>query len=213
MQKDDSAVRRFIDRSVQALHQHVAGTFSRETVERCLIDSLERIGPEPPSEMALRVAEGITRDRLSQRAIWRKMTQKQTPEVLFVCVHNAGRSQMAAALLERYAEGRVRVHSAGSAPADTINPAVREAMSEIGLDLSEAKPKKLDDRMVHVSDVVITMGCGDACPIFPGKRYEDWELEDPAGKDIAAVRKIRDDIDARVQQLAKNLLQETVENA
>src|SRR5262245_7908634 len=106
------------------------------------------------------------------------------PEVLFVCVHNAGRSQMAAGMLEREAAGRIRVISAGSEPADQLNPAVVEAMREVGVDISAERPKRLEDVMVRESDVVITMGCGDACPIYPGKRYEDWELEDPAGKDI-----------------------------
>ena len=124
------------------------------------------------------------------------------PDVLFVCVHNAGRSQMAAALLERKAEGRVRVLSAGSEPADELNPAVVEAMGELGIDISDERPKKLEDGMVRISDVVITMGCGDACPIYPGKRYEDWELEDPAGKDLETVRRIRDEIEARVDALA-----------
>jgi arsenate reductase (thioredoxin) len=127
------------------------------------------------------------------------------PEVLFVCVHNAGRSQMAAALLERKADGRVRVLSAGSEPADRLNPAVVEAMSEIGIDISAERPKKLDDGMVRQSDVVITMGCGDACPIYPGKRYEEWELEDPAGKDLETVRGIRDEIVARIDQLVAEL--------
>jgi arsenate reductase (thioredoxin) len=129
----------------------------------------------------------------------------ELPEVLFVCVHNAGRSQMAAALLERKAEGRVRVLSAGSEPTDRLNPAVVEAMSEIGIDISAERPKKLEDGMVRQSDVVITMGCGDACPIYPGKRYQDWELEDPAGKDLETVRGIRDEIAARIDQLAKEL--------
>jgi arsenate reductase len=129
----------------------------------------------------------------------------EVPEVLFVCVHNAGRSQMAAALLERKADGRVQVLSAGSEPADRLNPAVVEAMSEIGIDISAERPKKLEDGMVRQSDVVITMGCGDACPIYPGKRYEDWELEDPAGKDLETVRGIRDEIAARIDQLAKEL--------
>jgi arsenate reductase len=128
------------------------------------------------------------------------------PEVLFVCVHNAGRSQMAAALLDHYAAGRVVVRSAGSAPADTINPAVIEVMAELGLDLSQEFPKPLITEAVQASDVVITMGCGDACPFFPGKRYLDWELEDPAGKDTAAVRRIRDDIDGRVRALLTELL-------
>jgi arsenate reductase len=127
------------------------------------------------------------------------------PEVLFVCVHNAGRSQMAAALLGRRAEGRVRVLSAGSEPADRLNPAVVEAMAEIEIDISGERPKKLEDGMVRESDVVITMGCGDACPIYPGKRYEDWELEDPAGKDLATVRRIRDEIGERVRSLLAEL--------
>ncbi|SDC24437.1 arsenate reductase ArsC [Actinokineospora iranica] len=127
------------------------------------------------------------------------------PEVLFVCVHNAGRSQMAAALLDHHAAGRVTVRSAGSAPADSINPAVVEAMAELGLDLSKEFPKPLTTEAVEAADVVITMGCGDACPIFPGKRYLDWQLTDPAGKGVDAVRAIRDDIDARVRTLLAEL--------
>jgi arsenate reductase (thioredoxin) len=129
----------------------------------------------------------------------------ELPEVLFVCVHNAGRSQMAAALLERKADGRVRVVSAGSEPADRLNPAVVEAMNEIGIDISAERPKKLEEGMVRHSDVVIRMGCGDACPIYPGKRYEDWELEDPAGKDLETVRGIRDEIAVRIDQLVADL--------
>jgi arsenate reductase len=127
------------------------------------------------------------------------------PEVLFVCVHNAGRSQMAAALLDHYAAGRVTVRSAGSAPAATLNPAVAEVMAELGLDLSKEFPKPLTTESVQASDVVITMGCGDACPFFPGKRYLDWELDDPAGQDTATVRRIRDDIDTRVRALLAEL--------
>ena len=127
------------------------------------------------------------------------------PEVLFVCIHNAGRSQMAAALLDHEAAGRVRVTSAGSQPADQLNPAVVAAMAEIGLDLSHEFPKPLTAGKVQAADVVITMGCGDACPIYPGKRYEDWDLPDPAGLDLAAVRPIRDDIAQRVQHLLADL--------
>jgi protein-tyrosine-phosphatase len=123
------------------------------------------------------------------------------PEVLFVCVHNAGRSQMAAALLDQYAQGRVTILSAGSEPASALNPRVVEAMREVGIDISREFPKLLTDDSVRAADVVITMGCGDACPIYPGKRYEDWELEDPAGKDLETVRRIRDEIAARVQAL------------
>lgn len=128
------------------------------------------------------------------------------PEVLFVCVHNAGRSQMAAALLEHHARGRVRVRSAGSAPAETVNPAVVEVMAELGLDVSRAIPRKLLTEDVEASDVVVTMGCGDTCPIYPGKRYEDWALEDPAGQGPDAVRPIRDEIDRRVRDLLASLL-------
>jgi protein-tyrosine-phosphatase len=129
-----------------------------------------------------------------------------TPEVLFVCVHNAGRSQMAAALLDHHAKGKVVVRSAGSDPADGLNPAVVAAMAEVSIDLSRKLPKPLTDRAVRAADVVITMGCGDACPIYPGKRYEDWQLQDPAGQPIEVVRRIRDDIDTRVQQLLSELV-------
>jgi len=129
-----------------------------------------------------------------------------TPEVLFVCVHNAGRSQMAAALLERHAGGRVVVRSAGSAPADELNPAVLAALAEVGIDVSGERPKGLSDVGVRDADVVITMGCGDACPVFPGARYLDWDLPDPAGKSVEEVRPIRDEIDRRVRALAEELL-------
>jgi arsenate reductase len=127
------------------------------------------------------------------------------PGVLFVCVHNAGRSQMAAALLERYGQGRVRVRSAGSDPADELNPAVVEAMREVGVDLAAARPKVLTDELARDVDVVVTMGCGDTCPVYPGKRYLDWELTDPAGKTVEEVRPIRDEIDRRVRGLLAEL--------
>jgi protein-tyrosine-phosphatase len=127
------------------------------------------------------------------------------PEVLFVCVHNAGRSQMGAALLHHHARGTVAVRSAGSVPADQINPVVAEAMAELGLDISTTFPKELTTDAVEAADVVVTMGCGDACPIFPGKRYLDWELEDPAGLPLDRVRPIRDEIDARVRALLAEL--------
>ena len=129
------------------------------------------------------------------------------PQVLFVCVHNAGRSQMASALLDRRSGGRIDVRSAGSAPADELNPVVLAVMAELGLDLSREFPKPLTDSAVQAADVVVTMGCGDACPIFPGKRYEDWTLDAPAGQDVETVRRIRDEIDARVQRLTGELLE------
>jgi protein-tyrosine-phosphatase len=128
------------------------------------------------------------------------------PEVLFVCVHNAGRSQMAAGLVQLRSGGRVQVHSAGSDPGERMNPAVVEAMNELGVDMSREFPKPLTDEAVRAADVVVTMGCGDACPIYPGKRYEDWELDDPAGQDLETVRRIRDEIDSRVQRLVDELL-------
>jgi arsenate reductase (thioredoxin) len=129
----------------------------------------------------------------------------ETPEVLFICTHNAGRSQMAAALLDHQAAGRVRVTSAGSQPADQLNPAVVQAMAEIGLDITHEFPKPLTSDKVQVADVVIAMGCGDACPIYPGKRYEDWDLPDPAGLTVEEVRPIRDEIRGRVQALLADL--------
>lgn len=130
---------------------------------------------------------------------------KEVPEVLFVCVHNAGRSQMAAALLDHHARGRVHVRSAGSEPADRLNPAVVEAMAEIGLDVSAEFPKPLTDEVARSADVLITMGCGDACPVYPGKRHLDWDLTDPAGLALEEVRAIRDDIDRRVRDLLAEL--------
>jgi arsenate reductase (thioredoxin) len=128
------------------------------------------------------------------------------PSVLFVCVHNAGRSQMAAAFLTHLSEGAVEVRSAGSAPADQINPAAAQAMAEVGIDITAERPKILTDQAVRDSDVVITMGCGDTCPFYPGKRYEDWVLDDPAGQGIEAVRPIRDEIRRRIEVLIAQLV-------
>lgn len=133
------------------------------------------------------------------------MADPQKPSVLFVCVHNAGRSQMAAAFLTHLAGDRVEVRSAGSAPAENVNPAVVEAMAEVGIDIAAEIPKVLTAEVVQASDAVITMGCGDACPYFPGKTYLDWKLDDPAGQGVAAVRPIRDEIRTRVQSLVAEL--------
>lgn len=129
----------------------------------------------------------------------------RTPEVLFVCVHNAGRSQMAAGLLERHAQGRIRVRSAGSTPASEIHPTVVEVMAEVGIDVSREFPRALTTDAVEAADVVVSMGCGDACPVFPGKRYLDWDLPDPSGRPLDEVRAIRDEIDARVRSLLDEL--------
>ncbi len=134
------------------------------------------------------------------------MTKADVPEVLFVCVHNAGRSQMAAALLEAHAGDRIRVRSAGSAPGERVHPSVAASMAEIGIDLSAARPRVLTDDALREADVVVTMGCGDACPIVPGRRYLDWDLPDPRGLPVEQVRRIRDDIDRRVRALIQELI-------
>ena len=133
------------------------------------------------------------------------MANDDRPAVLFLCVHNAGRSQMAAGWLRHLARGRVTVYSGGSEPASEINPAAIAAMAELGVDITEEFPKPWTDEVVRAADVVVTMGCGDACPFYPGKRYEDWDLADPAGQDVAAVRPIRDEIRARVETLLRSL--------
>ena len=155
------------------------------------------------------LAHRSTRERLKALAQAEGKLTKEQPEVLFVCTHNAGRSQMAAGLVKLRSDSRIHVRSAGSTPADELNPAVVEAMEELGADMSEEFPKPLTDEVVKAADVVITMGCGDACPVFPGKRYEDWDLEDPEGKELETVRVIRDQIDERVQRLVVELLQQT----
>jgi arsenate reductase (thioredoxin) len=152
------------------------------------------------------LAHRFARERLKALAQAEGRIVKDVPEVLFVCVQNAGRSQMAAGLMTLRAEGRVHVRSAGSEPAEEINPVVIEAMAELGIDLEEEFPKPLTDEVVRAADTVVTMGCGDACPIYPGKRYLDWELADPAGQDVETVRAIRDEIDARVQALLAELV-------
>jgi arsenate reductase len=129
----------------------------------------------------------------------------ERPQVLFVCVHNAGRSQMAAAFLSRLGGARIDVRSAGSTPSEKIHPVVVEVMEEVGIDLSAERPKRIDDDVVRASDVVITMGCGDACPIYPGKRYEDWQVDDPSGRSLEEVRTIRDDLERRVSELVADL--------
>ncbi|MBT8163275.1 arsenate reductase ArsC [Arthrobacter sp. GN70] len=150
--------------------------------------------------------EHFANDRLAALATSKGAIVSEVPEVLFVCVHNAGRSQMAAALLNVEAKGRIRVRSAGSMPTSELDPTVLTAMSEMGLDLSKDYPKPLTDDVVRASDVVITMGCGDSCPIYPGKRYEDWDLTDPAGQPLETVREIRDQIHHRIKTLVGSLL-------
>lgn len=190
----------------QRLVVEFEGVFSPETVAETIQDSAARWADAPIQAHVPVLAERFARHRLQAVAQAGGKLVKDVPEVLFVCVHNAGRSQMAAALLDHQAKGRVHVRSAGSTPADEINPAVIAAMDEVGVDLSKEFPKPLTTEVVQAADVVVTMGCGDACPIFPGKRYLDWELPDPAGKSVEDVRGIRDEISKRVHALLAELV-------
>jgi arsenate reductase (thioredoxin) len=177
------------------------------TIHELIDDSYDHLAANARVRTHLPVlATRFTRQRLDAIAKNQGAIVSDRPEVLFVCVHNAGRSQMAAALLHHHAEGAVTVRSAGSDPADTVNPAVVEVMDEIGVDLSHGFPKPLTDESVRAADVVITMGCGDACPVYPGKRYLNWELDDPAGRTAEQIRPIRDEIDRRVTALLAELI-------
>jgi arsenate reductase (thioredoxin) len=182
------------------------GVFSPETVAKAVRDSATRLANAPIQAHVPVLAERSARKHLQEVARTGGTLVMEGPKVLFVCVHNAGRSQMAAALLDHHAKGRVEVRSAGSTPANQINPAVIAVMDEIGVDLSKEFPKPLSDEAVEASDVIVSMGCGDACPVFPGKRYLDWELPDPAGKGVEEVRAIRDEIDQRVKALLAELV-------
>jgi arsenate reductase (thioredoxin) len=204
----DSLTQRHIDEAAERLADEFVGIFSRETIARYMAESRDLLGDAKIHVYVPVLVHRFTRERLRALAQSEGTLVKDQPEVLFVCVHNAGRSQMAAGLVKLRSQGRIHVRSAGSTPADEINPAVVDAMEELGLDMSEEFPKPLTDEVVKAADVVITMGCGDACPIYPGKRYEDWELDDPAGQDLATVRRIRDEIDGRVQRLVQGLLSE-----
>jgi arsenate reductase len=196
----DPISRQTFARSIEALHEEFRGIYSLETIERYVNESIDRLSGARVVDFIPLFVHRFARERLRALAQAEGAIIKDVPEVLFVCVHNAGRSQMAAALLDHHAKGKVHVRSAGSAPGDKINPAVVAAMDEWGIDLSKEFPKPLTDDFVRAADVMITMGCGDACPIYPGKRYEDWELQDPAGQPVEVVRRIRDDIDTRVQR-------------
>jgi arsenate reductase (thioredoxin) len=204
----DPITRHQIDHAAQELHEEFAGIFSTETIARYIEESTDLLSGARISTYIPLLVHRFARERLQALAQAQGSIETTQPEVLFVCVHNAGRSQMAAGLLKLRSDGRIHVRSAGSDPADQINPAVLEAMREVGVDMAEEFPKPLTDEVVRAADVVITMGCGDACPIYPGKKYEDWELDDPAGQDLEAVRTIRDEIDQRVQRLVAELLPE-----
>jgi len=202
----DPVTQQHMDKAAERLADEFAGVFSQETIAAYMAESQDLLGDAKLNVFVPVLAHRFARERLRALAQAEGMLDTNQPEVLFVCVHNAGRSQMAAGLVRLRSEGRVHVRSAGSDPGETINPAVVDAMAELGVDLSQEFPKPLTDEVVRAADVVITMGCGDACPIYPGRRYEDWTLDDPAGQEIETVRRIRDEIDTRVRQLIGELL-------
>ena len=201
----DLITRGHLEKGLEALTDEFAGTFSGETVERYMAESLDALGGARLQNFVPLFVHGFAGERLRALGQVEGTIAKDVPEVLFVCVQNAGRSQMAAALLDHLAEGRVHVRSAGSAPADQVNPDVVAVMAELGIDVGKEFPKPMTDEVVEAADAVITMGCGDACPIYPGKRYEDWEVADPAEADLNGVRAIRDDIADRVLRLLGEL--------
>ena len=201
----DLITRGHLERGLAGLREEFAEKFSSQTIERYMTESLEALGGARLTDFVPLFVHRFARERLRALGQVEGTIAKDVPEVLFVCVQNAGRSQMAAALLDHYAEGRVHVRSAGSAPADQINPDVVTALSELGIDVSKEFPKPMTDEIVQAADAVITMGCGDACPIYPGKRYEDWNVDDPADADLNSVRQIRDHISERVRELLSQM--------
>ena len=193
-------------RVVEDLAYEYDSVFSRASVERAVAEAREALAPRATVTDFLPVlVRRFARDQLLAAAQADGRIVKAMPEILFVCVHNAGRSQLAAALAQHLSGGRVRVRSAGSAPAGEVNPDVVTVLAERGIDLAEAFPKPLTDRVVQAADVIVTMGCGDACPVYPGKRYLDWVVADPHGQSLEAVRDIRDDIQQRVTVLLREL--------
>lgn len=200
-------IRGLLLKSSQSLHAFYKSHFALETVEKYVFESYELLDATSEIKIYLpSLAERFSHDRL------KALLKSTNPEVhgpldiLFVCVHNSGRSQIAAGFMSKIGGDRVVVRSAGSAPRESISPIVIEAMSEVGIDITGEYPKPLTDEVVRASDAVITMGCGDACPIYPGKRYEDWVLDDPADQSIDTVRIIRDEIKKRVERLLSELL-------
>jgi protein-tyrosine-phosphatase len=192
---------------VDDLTYHYDGIFSRQSVQRAVEQARDTLGPVAKFPNFLPIlTQRFARDQLLAAAQAEGKIATSVPEILFVCIHNAGRSQMAAALAKHLSVGKVHVRSAGSQPTQEINTAAIQALAERGIEITEAFPKPLTDDVVRAADVIITMGCGDACPIFPGKRYEDWDVADPSGQPIEVVRAIRDDIQARVTTLLGQVL-------
>src|SRR5918999_3374201 len=202
----DPVTQQHIEQAAERLAEEFAGIFSRETISRYMAESQDLLGEARIYAFVPVLAHRFTRERLKALAQAEGKLAKEQPEVLFVCVQNAGRSQMAAGLLKLRSQGRIHVRSAGSTPAGEVNPNAVTALEELGIDLSEEFPKPLTDEVVRAADVVITMGCGDACPVYPGKRYLDWDLPDPKDRSLDDVRVIRDEIDRRVRALIGELV-------
>jgi protein-tyrosine-phosphatase len=201
MQAAPVEMRPAIRSAANRLAGEYAGIFATETIHRYIAESYTALHDRPVRSFIPLFVERFARDRLRALARVEGKIDTTTPLVVFLCVHNAGRSQMAAGWTQHLAGEAVEVFSGGSDPASEVNPAAVQAMAELGIDIANEFPKPWTDEVVRAADVIITMGCGDACPIFPGKRYEDWEVDDPAGVDLAAVRLIRDDIGDRVRAL------------
>lgn len=187
------------------LADEFAGMFGDETIQRFIAESYTTLHDRPVRAYVPLFVERFARDRLRALARVEGRVDAGTPMIVFLCVHNAGRSQMAAGWAQSLAGDAVEVYSGGSDPASVVNPAAVEAMNEVGIDISTEFPKPWTDEVVRAADVIVTMGCGDACPVFPGKRYEDWAVDDPAAADVDAVRPIRDDIGERVRALLAEL--------
>ncbi len=195
-----------IRQAAERLKREFDGALNAETIQRFMTDSLEVLLPRARTAQWIPLlAERFARDRLRALVRLEGGAETTTPGVLFLCVHNAGRSQMAAGWMRKLAGDDVAVFSGGSEPAESINQAAVQVMAEVGVDISAELPQPWSDEIVRAADVVVTMGCGDACPVFPGKRYVDWELDDPAGKSVDDVRPIRDDIESRVRGLLSEL--------
>ncbi len=196
-----------LHRAAERLARQFTGMVNAETVERVVFESCTALARTATVSTHLTsLAEKFARDRLTALAQSRGLIAKPIPEILYVCVQNSGRSQMAAALTRHLAGDRVHVRSAGSQPSGGILPRVIEVLAEIGIDVGEEFPKPLTDDVVRAADAVVTMGCGDACPFYPGKRYLDWQLDDPADLDLDGIRRIRDEIRARVESLVGELV-------
>lgn len=198
---------RTLDRVVEKFTEKYQGVFAKETIERVVFESYAALlRTATTDQFVVSLAEKFSADRLRSLFVSQDDSRRELPEVLFVCVQNAGRSQMAMAFMQQFAAGKVRVLSAGSMPAAEISAKTIEVMKEVGVSLEDAFPKPLTDDVVRAADIVITMGCGDACPLYPGKKYLDWDLQDPAELDLDGVRAVRDEIREKVQALLKEII-------